>query len=459
MLRASRVSWMLLFLLLGGCSKTSEVSNHSAAGAGGTSGTGVGGTGGAGGGGAVSGSAGQTTGGSAGTGGSSCQPKSCDEFGIPCGSATGSCDEALECGACPLLVSVGHNTTCARIVDGTLRCWGENDAGQVGTGALGGVVSTPSAVSNLTSVISVSIGRIHTCAVTAAGFVYCWGANTAGQLGMDPDTSGAGEFPLPALVEGLDDVVEVGSGSDFTCARKAAGGILCWGSNDKGQLGDGTNTARFFPQPVSGLALATTLAVGAGHACAMNSSGDVLCWGDNEIGQIGSPVGTDTRVPRMVSALIQVESLFVGQSTSCVAVAGGNLWCWGSNSGGLLLQGSTDNGPHPTPVQALFLSGTKAMGIGNSYAIAADTSGVARAWGDNEKGQLGNGNPHDQFILEPVQVQNVSNFSRVAAGNKHSCGVTTTEELYCWGGTTLGQLGDGSSGTSAVKSTPTKISP
>ena len=179
--------------------------------------------------------------------------------------------------------AVGNSHTCA-LQSGGVKCWGNNSTGQVGDGSLTQRL-TPVAVTGLASGVSAVVaGAAHSCALTTGGGVKCWGANSAGQLGDNSTT----QRPTPVNVSGLTSgVVAITAGQFHTCAVTTAGVVKCWGSNASGQLGDNSIATRLTPVNVVGIASgATAVAGGNLHTCALVAGG-AKCWGSNVSGQLG----------------------------------------------------------------------------------------------------------------------------------------------------------------------------
>jgi alpha-tubulin suppressor-like RCC1 family protein len=319
----------------------------------------------------------------------------------------------------------GSSHTCAVLRSGQARCWGNNSSGQLGDGSKEDsprpvTVKNASGTGPLQDVVAMAAGDGHSCAVLRSGKVRCWGANQEGQLG-DGTTSGR---LLPVLVKGtsgsgaLTRVVQLDAGLSHTCARVSSGQLRCWGDNVQGQLGDGTKKDRPLPVTVRKVAgpgpLTGVARVDAGdyHTCAVLTSERMRCWGYGEDGQLGDgstesrsrPVAV--RPPSGSGQLTGVADIGVGAYHSCARLATRRALCWGENDDGQLGNGTTaDEVALPVAVRRMGggrLSRIAQVAAGYSFTCARLTTGVARCWGANDNGQLGDGTFTESHVPVPV---------------------------------------------------------
>jgi alpha-tubulin suppressor-like RCC1 family protein len=360
-------------------------------------------------------------------------------------------------------VTAGGAHTCALTASGAAYCWGRGESGQLGaspptscvldSGALPCSL-VPLVVQGGLAFTQVVGGGGHTCALTRDGSAYCWGNNGSGQIGNGTMTNTS----VPVAVSGGLTFASIDAGVSHTCGVTSSGTAYCWGRNDRGQLGDGTTTTRLVPVAVSGgltFQLVTAGGFDIGHTCGLTSGGAALCWGDNERGQLGSGTSDLTAhpAPAQVSGGFTFAALTAGLGRHTCGLTGtGAAFCWGENTFGALGNGSTTDGPVPTAVSGgLAYAQLRAGGfIGHTCGLTS--SGAAFCWGENERGQVGDDSTLDK--LTPSAVAGALTFSSLDAGFRHTCGRASGGALYCWGSGAAGQLGTNSTSQSAV---PAKV--
>ncbi len=369
-------------------------------------------------------------------------------------------------------VSAGQSHTCALTTGGGVKCWGENTNGQLGNGTTTDSL-TPVDVSGLSSgVAAISSGLFHTCALTTDGGVKCWGTNHYGHLGATSaetcDSLACSTTPLD--VTGLTSgVAAVSTGWGHTCALTTGGGVKCWGYNGEGQLGTtSAETCNSFdcsttPLDVDGLTSgAAAVSVLDFHTCALTTGGGVKCWGENLYGSLGNGTTTDSATPVDVCAAAGCASTLSGIAAlgsggsggqTCVLTTGGGAKCWGQNWWGALGATSADTCDATpcslTPLDVSGLtSGVAAISGGGLHTCAVTTSGGVKCFGYNSTGQLGTDNKTNSST--PVDVcaaagcaSTLSSVESVSTGQAHTCAVTTGGGVKCWGWNDKGQLGDG----------------
>lgn len=327
------------------------------------------------------------------------------------------------------------NETCALTVSGGVKCWGDNSAGQLGNGTL--VSSTAVDVTGLSSGVSaITVGDQFACALTIAGGMKCWGGNDSGQLGDGSQTSHTTPTDVLGLAGG---VKAISAGGIHTCALTNVGGVKCWGKNQWGQVGNGTNNTQTTPTDVVGLGSGiAAIGTGVHHACAITQSGGLKCWGRNIYGELGDGTITSRSVPGDVIGATSGVTTFAGGAGHSCALIAGRMKCWGRNVYSEVGDNSFVNQLIPVDVQNLGATVTSiGLGYFNSCALF---SGAIRCWGNNGQGELADGKAKPRM---PTDVKGLtSGVSTIATGFQHTCVLTNAGEMKCWGDNQWGQLGD-----------------
>ncbi len=302
------------------------------------------------------------------------------------------------------------------------------------------------------SIVAGSSGLTNPCLLTSPPAVVCWG-----KAHSQPAN------PVPSSVAGLpNDVIQISDGGLGSCALTSGGDVWCWGDNSVGQLGRPNGIQPSGPQRISGLPSGVVeIAAGGDTYCARTSAGAVWCWGDNSYGEINSGNSTPYsyeafQIPGLpVGAAGIAAGLFhicaaYGQTTSTTP---GSVWCWGSNNYGQAGNSSVGQSNGPTQVAGLpaAIPGSAValkLSAGSRHTCAITSSGAVWCWGGNASGQLGNGSTTNSFT--PVQVSGLSGAASISAGANHTCATTTMGKAWCWGENSAGQLGNGTTTPSPV---------
>lgn len=297
----------------------------------------------------------------------------------------------------------------------------------------------------------ISIGAFHTCGLTSSGAAECWGRNTEGQLGNGSTIASPRSVPVKSDLK----FREIVAGDEHTCAWTAEGKAYCWGRNKEGQLGDGSTTSRFDPVPVKGDLIFRRLSAGGKHTCGVGTDGVTYCWGNDYVGAVGVGLDRAETSPQAVGKGLGFKEVHAGRDHTCALTGSGRVYCWGNNTYGQLGIGSDrrDKVALRNPVDGNLAFTALTVGAKHSCGLTSD--GELYCWGDNTSGQLGNGSIGERGNQRrPLPSATGERFTSVSAGATHTCGVTTEGEVLCWGDNSEGQLGDG---TVIQRSTPAKV--
>lgn len=391
-------------------------------------------------------------------------------------------------------VVAGDTHACVLTQNGKLKCWGENGRGQLGQGTTTGI-SEPSKwpFIDLPKVKDVAVSQERTCALTQKDEVKCFGTDSidlsstilsgllgTGVSGQDPIGDEPGELQgTPSLSLGKEATAIV-SGRGHSCVLFKDETVQCWGSNDSGRLGIGSQA------PVSGLAgpiftsssKANGLAASYDSTCALLGGRDIACWGSNGVfGQniLGVLGINETQVARgdepgemanpslvkLPMSITSVKSISSSGHHYCILAEDGGTspttYCWGFGPLGQLGHGdalswgdSTGgrdmNNLPPTPLGADLVQ----ISAGRSHNCALYSNGDIKCWGSNASGELCNGEkptssnigdePNEMMNIVPLK-NNDAKATQISAGDKFTCALFDNGDVKCWGDNTFGQVG------------------
>ncbi|MFO0624827.1 MAG: hypothetical protein U0325_04365 [Polyangiales bacterium] len=369
---------------------------------------------------------------------------------LHCGGCDQRCGlrEGCSAGRCvPVQVSgiaAASDRTCARMSDGTVRCWGLNSMGELGVVTGIRQVARPARVPGLRGVSQLAAADATTCALTDAR-VACFGEAVAG-------------------VEGFSGVRAIAVGRGFVCAAGQAGGVRCVGSNSWGQLGDLSTTDRATPVEVMGVPVgAASVRAGYHSACAV-AGGRVACWGMNLFDQLGGAPGTArceggfacrphavavdglTDVEQAATLGLRVPRGLVGgvpvvaqHGVTCVVGRSRDTRCWGQEALTGLGAPTTERRAAP----GVVIPGLRAVDVqvGFDFACALEEAGTVVCWGENRSCQTGDAMTVGGRTHAPVRVAGLTEVRALALGLAHACALRADGEVLCWGSNSSGQLG------------------
>lgn len=317
------------------------------------------------------------------------------------------------------VVSAGYYTTCVLRSDRSVDCFGatpgdgtvlvpHKDAFQLR--APGQAIKVD---------LSESSTEFAACVINNDGSasVSCW----------TKSLNGAKPFDIP----GVTGATDIAVAANDACAVVANGGVECW--------------HMYSPAPTlrQDVGSAKAIAAGYDHYCVIKTDNSVACWGKNGSGQLGvsAGVGTSNDMPATVVPGIQAKWISAGFYHTCAADTAGNVACWGSNNYGQLGNGTKNITPNPTPQYVSGLDGVTLVSAGYQFSCAVRWNHAVLCWGENDQGQLGNGQTTDSYT--PVSVSNLADMIFVSGGSDHTCASGLGLKVRCWGKNTSGQLADG----------------
>ena len=368
-------------------------------------------------------------------------------------------------------ITLGQLHSCALHQTGNISCWGNNSEGELGSEAgefessEGGYTfdsSVPVEVTDISDAIAITAGNGYSCALHQTGNISCWGANWDGQLGNGTNNYSS----VPVKVQGIDDATAISAGIGSSCALQNDGNISCWGSNRFGQLGNGTGGTFHdhspVPVKVKGIDDATAITTGGyiySHSCALHQTGSISCWGSNDDGQLGNGTGgtfhDHSPVPVKVTGIDDATAISTSFRHSCAPHQNGTISCWGTNWHGLL-GGNNEDYYSSVPVMVKGIDDATAISTGLAHSCTLHQNGTISCWGHKGSGQLGDGTGDDlaEYSSVPVKVQGIDDATAITAGGEHSCALHNDGNISCWGSNRSGQLGDGTGDDSSV---PVKV--
>lgn len=407
-------------------------------------------------------------------------------------------------------ISGFNDHLCAIDSNDDAYCWGYNYYGQVGDGTTT-KATTPQLVSGGLKWKQIDAHYWHTCGITTSNIAYCWGRGSNGRLG----NGSTAHTSVPTLVSGGHSFIKVAASYDFSCGLTTTGDLYCWGNGNEGQLGTGFLPVSYTtPNLVIGGHTWTDVMIGGSHTCAIDDSNQGYCWGRADDGQLGNgSSSSDQHTPTLILGGHSWSQLTGIDNGTCGVTLTGKAYCWGYYSGygqganGLLLggvympkkvpgartwkyisagylsfcgidsnddsyctgrgyEGNVGNGSsggsthysHPT----LVVGGHKWLQLSNGNrteaACGVTTSNDGYCWGDNYYGQIGSGDTVANFD-SPNLVIGGHSWTKINIGEDHTCGIRTDGSAYCWGVNRYGQFGNGvATGDQTPIPTPTAVS-
>lgn len=304
---------------------------------------------------------------------------------------------------------------------GGIYAWGDNSAGQLGSGGATGSRLSPSHIEEPAAfkkggITTITAGPSHAVALGADGTVWTWGSSQ----GADGGT--------PVKVKGLHGVRSLAAGGDTTFALDEPGVLRSW------------TRATNRPAVVAGLDPVKLFASSSTHHVALQADGKLKAWGDNRDGQLGDGTTENRSVPVTVPGVGAIAAIAAGELRfTALLRADGTVWTFGNNAHGQLGDGTTKK--RSVAARVTGLTKVSAIAAGHAHMLALREDGTVWAWGDNSKRQLGDAATASRLTAAPVR--GLKNIIGIAAGHHHSLAIGSDGSLWAWGDNSKGQLGDG----------------
>jgi len=299
---------------------------------------------------------------------------------------------------------------------------------------------------------SVDGGADHSCGIRVNGTLWCWGRNDHGQL-TELRTGADLERPEPTQVGTREDWVTVSTQASTACALTEAGELWCWGANTYGQLASPIVSPGFSDQPTQIAGSWTGVSVGGRHVCALDPLGKAWCWGSGEQGQLGANSADSSATPLPVLGDHTWKAISAGLVSNCAIDDVDQVWCWGSPDWGKL-----GTGPSPPvtlmPVPVVGSERYAQISLGAEFGCGVTLDRRMRCWGRGDDGQIGDGSKNERDAPTLVGQDEIVDWVEVGAGERHACARRATGDILCWGHNGSLEL---ASEMGATRSVPTAI--